>query len=96
MAMPKEWYTVSEAAEYLAISRRTVYKLCNEGRLAAYTLRENRSRRFRKKDLDRVPQLLTHGFRDSLREGLDHLSYRTDPELAELWDNEYDAEYDDL
>jgi excisionase family DNA binding protein len=55
MTQAKEWFTVDEAAEYLCISRRTVYKLTEEGRLPAYTIGKERHRRFRKKDLDAVP-----------------------------------------
>ena len=96
MAVPKEWFTVEEAGEYPGVSRRTIYKLCQEGRLAAYTLAEQRTRRFRKSDLDSVPSLVHVNAVGSASDTDRPLSYRTDPELAELWDNDYDAEYDDL
>ncbi|MBI2851354.1 MAG: helix-turn-helix domain-containing protein [Chloroflexi bacterium] len=51
----KEWFTVEEAAEYLRVSRRTIYKLTTEGRLPAFRIGEERHRRFRKEDLDKVP-----------------------------------------
>ena len=35
MTVLKEWYTVDEAAEYLGVSRRTIYKLCKEERIAS-------------------------------------------------------------
>jgi excisionase family DNA binding protein len=58
MTMPKEWYTLDEAAEYLGVSKRTVYKWSKEGRLRTYILGQERTRRFRKEDLDSVPRLL--------------------------------------
>lgn len=36
MVMQQEWFTVDEAAEYLRISRRTIYKLCKEGTLVGH------------------------------------------------------------
>ncbi|MCH7997622.1 MAG: helix-turn-helix domain-containing protein [Chloroflexi bacterium] len=96
MAMPKEWCTVDEAAEYLGVSRRTIYKLSKEGRLQAYILGKQRTRRFRKRDLDGVPRALDGPREGNLIEGSDALSVRTDPVLAELWDNEKDAVYDAL
>ncbi len=56
--VPKEWYTAQEAAQYLRVSSRTIYKWCQEGRLPTYILGEKRTRRFRKVDLDKVPRLL--------------------------------------
>lgn len=56
--IPKEWYTTQEAAQYLRVSSRTIYKWCQEGRLRTYILGEKRTRRFRKADLDKVPRLL--------------------------------------
>ncbi|MBI3977170.1 MAG: helix-turn-helix domain-containing protein [Chloroflexi bacterium] len=55
----QEWFTVEEAAAYLRVSRRTVYKLVEEGRLPAYRIGAERHRRFRREDLDRVPTLIT-------------------------------------
>lgn len=60
MVIPKEWFTVDEAAEYLGVSKRTVYKWSKEGRLKTYILGKERTRRFRKEDLDKVPQVLDH------------------------------------
>ena len=56
--LPEEWYTTQEAAQYLRVSSRTIYKWCQEGRLPTYILGEKRTRRFRKVDLDKVPRLL--------------------------------------
>jgi excisionase family DNA binding protein len=88
--MLKEWYTVMEAADYLGVSRRTVYKLCEDGRLPAYMVSQRR-RRFRKEDLDEVPRLLSDA-----EDRRDAISAAADPVLAKLWDNERDAAYDDL
>src|SRR4030043_643596 len=55
MVITKEWFTVEEAAEYLCVSRRTIYKLTEEGRLPAFRIGKERHRRFRKQDLDKVP-----------------------------------------
>ena len=94
MVIPKEWYTVDEAAEYLGISRRTVYKLSKDGRLRTYVLGKERTRRFRKDDLDKVPQLLENGAEQREVEALMALSSKADPVLAELWENDKDAAYD--
>jgi excisionase family DNA binding protein len=87
----KEWFTVEEAAEYLCVSRRTIYKLTKEGRLPAFRIGQKRHRRFRKEDLDRVPRL---GEAIGTTEGLLKLTAKSDPVLAEVWDNERDAAYD--
>ena len=62
MVIPKEWFKLDEAAEYLGVSKRTVYKWSKEGRLKTYILGRERTRRFRKEDLDKVPQPLPNGF----------------------------------
>lgn len=88
MVVVKEWFTVAEAAEYLCISRRTVYKLTHEGRLPAFRIGKQRHRRFRKEDLDRIP----HPIEDI--EGILTLSAKADEVLAEAWSNERDSAYD--
>lgn len=88
MSETKQWYSVNEAAEYLGISRRTVYKLCEGSHLPVYSIGSGRTRRFRKEDLDRVPIRTEKPKKRVLRV--------IDPALAELWDNEKDAEYDKL
>ena len=93
MVVAKEWFTVDEAAEYLCVSRRTIYKLTKEGRLPAYRIGRQRHRRFRKEDLDRVPQA---GDGSENLELLLGLTARADPVLAEVWDNEKDSAYDRL
>jgi excisionase family DNA binding protein len=84
MVITKEWFTVDEAAEYLCVSRRTIYKLTKEGR-------KERHRRFRKEDIDKVPR---PGEEIADVETLLKLSAKADPVLAEVWDNERDAAYD--
>ncbi|MBM3158044.1 MAG: helix-turn-helix domain-containing protein [Chloroflexi bacterium] len=91
MAVAKEWFTVEEAAEYLCVSRRTVYKLIHDGRLPAYLIGQKRHRRFNREDLDRVPQARIGS---QSTNAATTLSAFTDPVLAELWDNKKDAIYD--
>ena len=52
-----EWFTVEEAARYLRVSRRTIYKWTKEGKLPTYIIGDRRHRRYRKGDLDSVPRL---------------------------------------
>jgi len=91
MVIAKEWFTVEEAAEYLCVSKRTIYKLTQEGRLPAYHLGRERHRRFRKQDLDKVPRTVED---DKNLENMLVLTARADPVLAEIWDNDKDAAYD--
>jgi excisionase family DNA binding protein len=93
MVITKEWFTVEEAAEYLCVSRRTIYKLTKEGRLAAFRIGRERHRRFRKQDLDKVPRPEEES---ANVEALLKLTANADPVLAEVWDNERDAAYDRL
>ena len=91
MVITKEWFTVEEAAEYLCVSRRTIYKLTKEGRLPTFRIGKERHRRFRKEDLDKVPR---PGEEIAGVEVLLRLSAKADPVLAEIWDNDKDAAYD--
>ena len=91
MIIAKEWFTVEEAAEYLCVSKRTIYKLTQERRLPAYRLGQERHRRFRKEDLDKS-LLPAEEVKNS--ENILSLTARADPVLAELWDNDKDAAYD--
>ncbi len=91
MVIINEWFTVEEAAEYLRVSRRTIYKLTKEGRLPAFRIGRERHRRFQKKDLDKVPRLIDE---EKATENPLELTSKSDPVLAELWDNERDAAYD--
>ena len=56
-AIQAEWFRVGEAAEYLRVSKRTIYRWASEGRLPTYIIGERRHRRYRKDDLDKVPRL---------------------------------------
>jgi excisionase family DNA binding protein len=96
MTIPTEWFTVDEAAAYLGVSRRTVYKLTKEGRLRTYLLGKERTRRFRKEDLDRALRPLETSVGRQEIESLTALSATADPVLAELWSNAKDAAYDAL
>jgi excisionase family DNA binding protein len=91
MVIAKEWFTIEEAAEYLRVSKRTIYKLTEEGRLQAFRIGKERHRRFRKEDLDNV---LLQSERISVKEEMVKPSAKNDAVLAELWDNEKDAAYD--
>jgi len=91
MVITKKWFTVEEAAEYLCVSRRTIYKLTKEERLPAFPIGKECHRRFRKEDLDKVPR---PGEEIANIETLLKLSAKADPVLAEVWDNEKDAAYD--
>jgi excisionase family DNA binding protein len=93
MVVVKEWFTVEEAAQYLCVSKRTIYKLTQEGRLPAYRIGNERHRRFRKADIDRVPRLTEE---DNHAVTVLTLSAKDDPVLAELWNNPNDAAYDRL
>ena len=93
MVIAKEWFRIEEAAEYLSVSKRTIYKLTKEGRLPAFRIGNLRHRRFRKEDLDKVPKL--HEEIKNLELLLEPLA-KMDPVLAELWDNEGDSAYDQL
>lgn len=91
MVIVKEWFTVEEAAEYLCVSKRTIYKLTQEGRLPAYRIGRERHRRFRKEDLDKVPWI---GEEAKNLENILVLTAKAAPVLAEIWDNDKDAAYD--
>jgi len=93
MVINKEWFTVEEAAEYLRVSKRTIYKMTKEGRLPAFRIGRERHRRFLKEDLDKVPQLSGE---INIAERLLKLTAESDPLLAEIWNNEKDAAYDQI
>lgn len=91
MVIQQEWFTVGEAAEYLRISKRTIYKLCEEGLLVGHRTSKRGHWRFRKEELDKA---MKKGIPENDHEGLIVLSAMADPVLAEIWDNEKDAAYD--
>ncbi|MDA1127833.1 MAG: helix-turn-helix domain-containing protein [Chloroflexi bacterium] len=85
----KEWYSVVEAAQYLSVSKRTVQQLIRDGQMVAYRVGRGGHHRIRRADLDSPMHR-----NDS--SGIAELNGAEDPVLAELWDNEQDAEYDRL
>ena len=85
----QKWYTVDEAAQYLRVSRRTIYQLVKEKQLAPYRVGRAGHRRFKQEDINAVMRK-EQGIAESALRASD------DPVLAELWDNEKDAEYDRL
>ncbi len=89
--MQQKWFTVNEAAEYLRVSRRTIYILCKERALTGYRTNEGRHRRFKKEDLDKALKKEETG-----RKKVDAITDNDDPVLAVLWENELDAAYDQL
>ena len=54
----KEWLTINESAEYLRVTRQTIYNYINEGVLPYFELKGGRGKRIKRADLD---QLLTPG-----------------------------------
>lgn len=48
------WLTLPQAIAYLQVSRRTVYRLMDEGRLPFFRISGTRQRRFQKSDLDKL------------------------------------------
>jgi citrate synthase len=49
---PQRWFTPEQAAQYLQVSRATLYNWIRQGLLAYYELPAGRGRRFRQADLD--------------------------------------------
>lgn len=47
-----QWYTVTEACEYLRVSKTTLYDYMKDGRLPFFYLAGTRNRRLKKSDLD--------------------------------------------
>jgi excisionase family DNA binding protein len=87
------WFTVTEAARYLRVSRRTIYSLCAERALVGYRAGEGKHRRFKKEDLDK---LLKKEKAENDLEQIYALTSKNDPVLAEVWENEMDSAYDQL
>ena len=48
-----EWLTSKEAAAYLKVTRRTIYRLMHEGRLPYHIMPKGR-RRLRREELDAI------------------------------------------
>ncbi len=49
-----KWLTVTEAADYLGVSRPTLYRLVRSGELVAHRIAGKGTMRFRQEDLDAV------------------------------------------
>lgn len=49
---PQEWFTPSEAARYLRVSRQSIYSYMDKGLLPYYELKSGGGRRVRRVDLD--------------------------------------------
>ena len=83
--------TLTQAAAFLDISKSTMYRLVDHGKVRSSKV--GRQWRFRKEDLDKVPRAP-----DEVKnmDSLLALSAPTDPVLTQLWDNEKDAAYDQL
>ncbi len=81
------WMTLSEAAEYLRVSQRTMRTLVVREQVTAYRINPRGALRFKAHDLDQcLEPTVVPG----------PLTALSDPVLAELWDNDDDAIYDDL
>jgi excisionase family DNA binding protein len=89
----QEWFTVDEAARYLRVSRRTIYKLSQEGRLPAYRIGKQRHRRFQRVDLDRVASPVEGA---SPKAVLSTEVGPIDSVLLTVWNNRRDSAYDGL
>jgi excisionase family DNA binding protein len=49
---PRDWMNVKEAAGYLGVSRQTIYRLIQSGKLSYFEVQGVRGKRIRKGDLD--------------------------------------------
>jgi len=91
MVTQQEWFTVGEAAEYLRVSKRTIYRFCQEGQLVGHRTSKRGYWRFRREELDKA---MEKGKPENDHEGLVALNAMADPVLAEIWNNDKDAAYD--
>ena len=85
----KAWYTIDEAADHMAVSKRTVQQLIRDRQLIAYRVGRGGHRRVKAEDLDSA----MHRDDDV---GIGSMTALDDPVLAELWDNDRDSVYDQL
>ena len=53
----QEWFTPTEAAKYLRVSRQTIYNYMEGGFLPYYQLKSGGGRRLRREDLDALLEL---------------------------------------
>ncbi len=49
---PQTWFTVTEAASYIRVTRQTIYRYMDDGALKYYVLKSGGGRRLKKADLD--------------------------------------------
>lgn len=82
----REWLTVAEAAEYLRVSRDTIYRWAKQGKLVLYKV-GGTTTRLRKKDLDALAHPKTPAG--------DPWMQLSAPVFDADWDNPEDAIYDD-
>lgn len=80
----QEWLTVAEAANYLRLSRDTIYRWAKQGKLQLYKI-GGTATRVRKSDLDALAQPKTP----------DPWTQLSATALNTDWDNPEDAIYDD-
>lgn len=80
-----EWLTVAEAADYLRLSRDTLYRWAKQGKLALYKV-GGAATRVRKSDLDALARRQT--------QPSDPWSQLSAPAFEVDWDNLEDAIYD--
>lgn len=52
LIMQHEWMTACEAANYLKISKSSLYNMCSAGKLNYYKMDDQRRSRFLRRDLD--------------------------------------------
>lgn len=79
----REWLTVAEVADYLRVSRDTIYRWAKQGKLALYKV-GGTATRVRRSDLDALVRPLTS----------DPWTQLSAPALDADWDNPEDAIYD--
>ena len=81
------WMTLGEAAAYLRVSQRTMRTLVLREQVTAYRINPRGALRFKARDLDAALE-------PTAEPG--PLTAISDPVLAELWDNEDDAVYENI
>ena len=81
----REWLTVAEAADYLRVSRDTIYRWAREGRLTLYKL--GSLTRLKRSELDSLIVPKGRG------EGVDPWTALSQEAFSD-WDNPEDAVYD--
>lgn len=81
----REWLTVSEAADYLRVSRDTIYRWAKQGKLVLYKV-GGTATRVRRSDLEALARPARTG---------DPWMRLSAPAFDADWDNPEDAIYDD-